>query len=172
MQFLLLPQCFPLFVIGYPFNYGDFLFFDKICSKLSAAELPYEGKGPVCLYFVFLLSIMCLLLTGQCGQLPSRPSVILIGTHADKVGCPKNARGEYVSPVASSIFAKVQQKFKSDIDLVERVFVMDTQVAMTIDVKALKQQLYHLRAGILRVGLQFGFVLRVALHLLLLLKMT
>ena len=44
-QFLLLPQCFPLLVIGYPFNYRDFLFFDKICLKLSAAELLYEGKG-------------------------------------------------------------------------------------------------------------------------------
>ena len=28
-QFLLLPQRFPLLVIGYPFNYRDFLFFDK-----------------------------------------------------------------------------------------------------------------------------------------------
>ena len=41
--FLLLPQCFPVLVIGYPFNYRDFLFFDKICSK--AAELSFEGKG-------------------------------------------------------------------------------------------------------------------------------
>ena len=38
------PQCFPLFVKGYPFNYRDFLCFDKICSKSSAAELSYEGK--------------------------------------------------------------------------------------------------------------------------------
>ena len=44
-QFLLLPQCFPLLVIVYPFNYRDFLFFDKICSKSTAAELSYEGKG-------------------------------------------------------------------------------------------------------------------------------
>ena len=44
-QFLPLPQCFPLLVIGYPFNYRDFLLFDKICSKSSAAELSYEGKG-------------------------------------------------------------------------------------------------------------------------------
>ena len=44
-QFLLLPQCFPLLVIGYPFNYRDFLFFDKICAKPSAAGLMYEGKG-------------------------------------------------------------------------------------------------------------------------------
>ena len=45
VQFLLLPQCFPLFVIGYPFNYRDFLCSDNIRSKSSAAELSYEGKG-------------------------------------------------------------------------------------------------------------------------------
>ena len=44
-QFLLLPQCFPLLVIGYPFNYRDFLLFDKIRSKSSAAELSYVGKS-------------------------------------------------------------------------------------------------------------------------------
>ena len=44
-QFLLLPQCFPPLAIGYPFNYRDFLYFDKICSKSSATELSYEGKG-------------------------------------------------------------------------------------------------------------------------------
>ena len=43
-QFLPLLQCFSTFS-GYPFNYKDFLFFDKICSKSSAAELSYEGKG-------------------------------------------------------------------------------------------------------------------------------
>ena len=44
-QFLLLQQCFPLLVIGNPFNYRDFPCFVKICSKSSAAELSYEGKG-------------------------------------------------------------------------------------------------------------------------------
>ena len=44
-QFFLFPQCFPLLVIGYPFNYKDILLFDKICLKSSAAELSYEGKG-------------------------------------------------------------------------------------------------------------------------------
>ena len=43
-QFLLLPQCFPLLVIGYPFKYREFLLFVNICSKLSAAELSYEEK--------------------------------------------------------------------------------------------------------------------------------
>ena len=44
-QFLLLPQCFPLLVVGFPFNYRDFPFLDKICSKSSAAVLSYGGKG-------------------------------------------------------------------------------------------------------------------------------
>ena len=45
MQFLLLTQRFPLFIIGQSFNYGDFLCFVKIRSKSSAAELSYGGKG-------------------------------------------------------------------------------------------------------------------------------
>ena len=45
VQYLLLPQCFPLLVMGYRFNYRDFLLVDKICSKSSAAKLSYEGKG-------------------------------------------------------------------------------------------------------------------------------
>ena len=44
-QFFLLPQCFPLLVIDYQYNYRDFLYFDKICSKSSAAELSHERKG-------------------------------------------------------------------------------------------------------------------------------
>ena len=46
VQFLILAQCFPLFVIGYPFNYGDFPFFDKIRSKSSAhSRIAVWGKG-------------------------------------------------------------------------------------------------------------------------------
>ena len=59
-QFLLLPQCFLLLVIGYPFNYRDFLCFDKICSKSSAAELSYEGnrKGLITRFKAFPLVVV------------------------------------------------------------------------------------------------------------------
>ena len=40
-KLVLLSQCFPLLVIGYPFNYRDFLLFDKTCSKTSVIW----GKG-------------------------------------------------------------------------------------------------------------------------------
>ena len=48
--FLLLPQCFPLLVIGYPCNYRDFLLFDK---KVVCCRIVVWGKG---------LSMHCLLL--------------------------------------------------------------------------------------------------------------
>ena len=41
-----------------PFNYRDFLFFDKICSRSSAAELLYWGKGlymPVLTFFSVII---------------------------------------------------------------------------------------------------------------------
>ena len=52
VQFLLLPQCFPLFVIGYPFNYGEILCFDKIGSKSSAAELSYGERVKIWKLFI------------------------------------------------------------------------------------------------------------------------
>ena len=56
-QFLLLPQCYPLSVIGYPFNYRDFLFFDKIFSKSSAAELSMRERFTLSMRERFTLSM-------------------------------------------------------------------------------------------------------------------
>ena len=56
-QFLLLPQCFPLLVIGYPFNYREFLFVD-ICSKSSAADLLYVGKGYITNLYLWKLQLI------------------------------------------------------------------------------------------------------------------
>lgn len=86
---------------------------------------------------------------GHCGRLPNIPKVLLVATHADKVGCHKNARGEYVCPTASRVLAKAQLKFASDINFVERVFIMDANVAMSNDIKALKQQIGDIRSQII-----------------------
>ena len=39
VQFLLLTQCFPLLVIGNPFNYGDFLYFDILTKYIQSRLL-------------------------------------------------------------------------------------------------------------------------------------
>ena len=45
VQFLLLPQCFPLLVIGIPFKYVDFLFFWQIMFKVVCCRIVVWGKG-------------------------------------------------------------------------------------------------------------------------------
>ena len=45
-QFLLLPQCFPLLVIGDPFNYTDFLFLTKyVRSRLQNCRMRERVKA-------------------------------------------------------------------------------------------------------------------------------
>ncbi|KAL5004238.1 hypothetical protein ScPMuIL_017694 [Solemya velum] len=87
---------------------------------------------------------------GHSGKLPNAAKVVLVATHADQACCPRNARGEYVSPVAISILAKAQHSFQYDFDLLEHVFVMDALMAMSTDVKAFKQTLGDMKNNITR----------------------
>ena len=48
-QFLLLPQCFPLLVIGYPFNYIEILYFltkyvQSLLQKCRISEFMVNGS--------------------------------------------------------------------------------------------------------------------------------
>lgn len=75
---------------------------------------------------------------GHCGQLSNTPHVTLVATHADKASCSRNSRGEYVSAEASTLHQKVQQMFKHDISVSDRLFIVDAQVSTSADMKALK----------------------------------
>ena len=57
-QFLLLPQCFPLLVISYPFNYRDFQFFGQNMFKVACCRIVVWGKG---LISVIMLNKLCLI---------------------------------------------------------------------------------------------------------------
>ncbi|KAK3098350.1 hypothetical protein FSP39_018671 [Pinctada imbricata] len=85
---------------------------------------------------------------GYCGKYASCPKVILVATHADKTGCLKNAKGEHVCPQANRLLSAVLEKFGSDLDIVNKVFVMDAQTALTPDIKALKQQMLEIKTDI------------------------
>ena len=60
-QFLLLPQCLPLLVIGYPLICRDFPLFDKICSKSSGADFLYVEKQHLEGHNVLLQTAMLML---------------------------------------------------------------------------------------------------------------
>ncbi|XP_067666267.1 death-associated protein kinase 1-like isoform X1 [Haliotis asinina] len=87
---------------------------------------------------------------GHCGKMPNTPKVILVATHADKAGCSKNSKGEYVSKEGSGLLTKVAQMFQFDVDIVDKLFVLDATVAATTEIKVLKQQLSDMKSEITR----------------------
>ena len=93
---------------------------------------------------------------GYCGQLPNTPRVLLVATHADKVGCSRNSRGEYVSMEATSLHLKMQQMFRHDINLSDRIYILDAQMAASADMKALKHALGAEKRDI--VSVSWGFL--------------
>lgn len=84
--------------------------------------------------------------------MPNTPKVVLVATHADKAGCVKNSKGEYISKEGSSLLSKVAQMFQFDVDIVDKLFVLDATVAATTEVKVLKQQLSDMKSEIAAVS--------------------
>ena len=90
--------------------------------------------------------------TGQGGRHPWPAKVVLVATHADKVECPKNAKGELLSNDADILVANVREKFHPYFDISERVFVMDAHLAMSHDMKAFRNHLGTLKTQIVKVS--------------------
>ena len=82
------------------------------------------------------------------------PRVLLVATHADKAGCSRDSRGEHVSPEASSVHQKVQQLFRHDVSLTDRLFVLDAQTSASssADLKALKLALGAAKREVVHVS--------------------
>ncbi|KAK2175663.1 hypothetical protein NP493_714g01011 [Ridgeia piscesae] len=87
---------------------------------------------------------------GQGGRHPWPAKVVLVATHADKVECTKNAKGEFLNNDADILVANVKEKFVPYFDISERVFVMDTHLAMSPDMKALRSHLGDLKSQIVK----------------------
>eukprot|EP00106_Octopus_bimaculoides_P009239 XP_014776681.1 PREDICTED: death-associated protein kinase 1-like isoform X1 [Octopus bimaculoides] len=88
---------------------------------------------------------------GQCGKPLNPLGVILVATHADQAtNCNRNNRGEYVCKETQMILTKAQKEFGNDMEIVDRVFVIDTQVAGSSDMKALKRQIAEMKAQIVK----------------------
>ena len=91
---------------------------------------------------------------GYCGKLPVRPKILLIATHADKIRCPKNSRGEHIpTDNIKTVYNRAKEMFGSDVDFVDRIFIMDAHVASSHDMKAVKHQLCEMKAQISKVSL-------------------
>ncbi|XP_041373234.1 death-associated protein kinase 1-like isoform X2 [Gigantopelta aegis] len=85
---------------------------------------------------------------GHCGRLPNTPKVLLVATHADKAGCHRNKESIYFSPEGNTILAKVKQMFQYDLDIEDKLFVLDATVAATTEIKVLKLHLAEVKKKI------------------------
>ena len=101
---------------------------------------------------------MCVYVTGQGGRHPWPAKVVLVATHADKVECTKNAKGELLNNDADILVANVKEKFVPYFDISERVFVMDTHLAMSPDMKALRSHLGDLKSQIVKVSQRYNLL--------------
>ena len=71
--------------------------------------------------------------------------------------CPKNSKGEHIATDnIMTVHQRVQEMFGADIDLVDRIFIMDAHVASSHDMKSLKHQLCEMKVEISKVGCYKG----------------
>ncbi|XP_064646952.1 death-associated protein kinase 1-like isoform X2 [Lineus longissimus] len=87
---------------------------------------------------------------GPCGtaQYPTR--VFLVATHADKVVCGKNARGETVCPVAEAVLEEALRHHRYDLAVSDHVFVVDAHLALSVDMKMMKIHLSQQKTEIIK----------------------
>ena len=79
--------------------------------------------------------------------------MLLVATHADKAGCAKNNKGEFVSDEANLVLATVLEKFALDFDISQHVFVVDAHLAMSPDLKTMRTMLGEIKNDIVQVGI-------------------
>lgn len=91
--------------------------------------------------------------TAIYGKQPWPAKVILVATHADKVECPKNNKGEYASTDADLILANAMQKFCMDFDIYQQVFVIDAHLAMANELKNIRNYMADVKSRIVQVCL-------------------
>lgn len=90
----------------------------------------------------------------HCGKLQNTARVLLVATHADKPSspCTKNGTHQTISPDANHILDKVLTMFQYDLEICPRVFVVDTQVHSSSDMRALRQEVTRVRSQISHVS--------------------
>ena len=87
-------------------------------------------------------------LPGECGRQPWPAKVVLVATHADLIAT-EDVETTTKGPEATLAHAK--QQFWMDFDIIDHVFVLDAHLAMSPELKMLRNQLGQAKARIVKV---------------------
>ncbi|KAM9463317.1 LOW QUALITY PROTEIN: death-associated protein kinase 1 [Salvelinus alpinus] len=113
-------------------------------------EDPYETQLSQATYWLNMLKALTLpqdtIAFG--GRIHSPLTVVLVGTHADVACLPRGAGGEFGYDKERPLLKELRNRFGNDLQISERLFVMDAGASTSKDVKLLRNHLLELRNNI------------------------
>ncbi|NXP38628.1 DAPK1 kinase, partial [Leiothrix lutea] len=121
---------------------------------LFSLEEPYEIQlNQVTFWLNFLKSLVPVeepIAFG--GKLKSPLHVVLVATHADIVNLPRPAGGEFWYDKDISLLKEIRNRFGNDLQISEKLFVLDAGASGSKDMKLLRNHLQEIRNQIISVS--------------------
>ncbi|KAI1239905.1 hypothetical protein IHE44_0011343 [Lamprotornis superbus] len=132
---------------------------------LFSLEEPYEIQlNQVTFWLNFLKSlvpveepIVSAISTGMPhtfgGKLKSPLHVVLVATHADIVNLPRPVGGEFWYDKDISLLKEIRNRFGNDLQISEKLFVLDAGASGSKDMKLLRNHLQEIRSQIVSINI-------------------
>ncbi|NXT36644.1 DAPK1 kinase, partial [Pelecanoides urinatrix] len=121
---------------------------------LFSLEEPYEIQlNQVTFWLSFLKSLVPVeepIAFG--GKLKSPLCVVLVATHADIVNLPRPVGGEFWYDKDMSLLKEIRNRFGNDLQISDKLFVLDAGASGSKDMKLLRNHLQEIRSQIISVS--------------------
>ncbi|RMC19106.1 hypothetical protein DUI87_03710 [Hirundo rustica rustica] len=122
---------------------------------LFSLEEPYEIQlNQVTFWLNFLKSLVPVeepIAFG--GKLKSPLHVVLVATHADIVNLPRPVGGEFWYDKDISLLKEIRNRFGNDLQISEKLFVLDAGASGSKDMKLLRNHLQEIRSQIISINI-------------------
>ncbi|KAG7477235.1 hypothetical protein MATL_G00092010 [Megalops atlanticus] len=118
---------------------------------LFSLEEPYETQLNQVTFW--LNSLKSLLLPEEDiafgGKVKNPLRVVLVATHADIMNLPRSFGGEFAYDKERSLLKEIKSRFGNDLQISEKIFVMDAGASTSKEMKLLRNHLLELRNSII-----------------------
>ncbi|XP_073201098.1 death-associated protein kinase 1 isoform X4 [Lepidochelys kempii] len=122
---------------------------------LFSLEEPYEIQlNQVTFWLNFLKSLVPVeepIAFG--GRLKNPLYVVLVATHADIVNLPRPVGGEFGYDKDMSLLKEIRNRFGNDLQILDKLFVLDAGASGSKDMKLLRNHLQELRSQIISINI-------------------
>uniref|UniRef100_A0A669C7P4 non-specific serine/threonine protein kinase n=1 Tax=Oreochromis niloticus TaxID=8128 RepID=A0A669C7P4_ORENI len=121
---------------------------------LFSLEEPYETQLGHITYWLNLLKALTLPqeTISFGGRIQQPLAVVLVATHADLADVPRAFSGEFSYNKERALLKEVRNRFGNDLQISDKLFVMDAGASNSKDMKLLRSHLQELRASIVSVS--------------------